>query len=97
MPHEEWTARDLIQLHGDDTPARLAQSLAGVDLREPTLPINDAIAPLILHAIHAGDARYLLQWATRPVNELRMNALSRRGLNPFAASEFIGRGQRQQG
>ncbi len=77
-------------LHGEDAPAGLAQSLAGVTLRAPTLPSNDAVAPLILHALHAGDARFLLQWATRSVNELRMNALSRRDLNPSAASELIG-------
>jgi len=77
-------------LHGDEAPAGLAQTLAGVTLREPTLPNNDAIAPLVLHALNAGDARYLLQWATRPNNELRMNALSRRDLNTLAAGEFIG-------
>jgi len=90
MPQDEWTERDVALLHGDEAPAGLAQTLAGVNLRSSTLPSNDAIAPLILHAIHAGDARYLLQWATRPVSELRMNAISRRDLNPIAANEFIG-------
>lgn len=90
MPQDEWTQRDVALLHGEDTPAGLAQSLAGITLRKPTLPSDDAIAPLILHALHAGDARFLLQWAKRPVNTLRMNALSRRGLNPSAAGEFIG-------
>ena len=77
-------------LRGEDAPAGLAQSLAGVDLRAATLPTNNAIAPLVMHALHAGDARFLLQWAARPANDLRMNALSRRDLNPSAASEFIG-------
>lgn len=90
MPQDEWTQRDVVLLHGGDAPAGLAQSLAGVDLHEANLPINDAVAPLVLHALHAGDARFLLQWATRPMNELRMNTLCRRDLNPFAASEFIG-------
>ena len=90
MPQDEWTQREVVLLHGGDAPAGLAQSLAGVDLHTATLPNNNAIAPLVLHALHAGDARFLLQWATRPMNELRMNTLCRRDLNPFAASEFIG-------
>jgi hypothetical protein len=87
---EEWTPQDVALLHAGEAPAGLAQSLAGVTLRDTTLPNNDAVAPLILHALHAGDARFLLQWATRPVNELRMNVLSRRGLNANVASEWIG-------
>ncbi len=77
-------------LPGDEAPAGLAQSLAGVDLCVAALTTDHAVAPLILHALHAGDARFLLQWATRPMGELRMNALSRHDLNPSAASAFIG-------
>jgi hypothetical protein len=88
-PQDDWTARDVALLHREDAPAGL-QSLAGVNLREPTLPSDEAIAPLILHALHAGDARYLLQWATRSTGELHVNPLSRRDLNPSAASVFIG-------
>lgn len=88
--HRTFTQRDVALLHADEAPAGLAQSLAGVNLHAPDLARNDAIAPLILHALHAGDARFLLQWATRPIVELRMNPLSRRDLNTNAASEFIG-------
>jgi hypothetical protein len=90
MPQIEWTQRDVALLHSDEAPAGLAQSLASVTLRGPNLSSNDAVAPLILHALHAGDARFLLQWATRPTSKLRMNVFSRRDLTPIAASEFIG-------
>lgn len=88
--HRTFTQSDVTLLHDDEVPAGLAQALAGVDLCKPTLPNNEAIAPLILHALHVGDARFLLQWATRPVSELRMNVLCRPAINTIAASEFIG-------
>lgn len=90
MPQDGWTQRDVALLQSDEAPAGLAQSIAGVDLRVAALPADHAVAPLILHALHAGDARFLLQLAARPMGELRMNALSRRDLNPSAASALIG-------